>query len=125
MGGGGEVFKALALGADAVGLPEAARIAIGCNEGGGGNCHTGKCPAGIATTDPRLESKLDWKTAGQSLANYLAALNDEVKLLTAATGHTSVRGLSTEDLRALTYDAAALTGVKLAGYERVLPMWMH
>jgi len=125
MGGGGEVFKALALGADAVGLPEAARIAIGCNEGGGGNCHTGKCPAGIATTDPRLESKLDWKTAGQSLANYLAALNDEVKLLTAATGHTSVRGLSTEDLRALTYDAAALTGVKLAGYERALPMWMH
>jgi glutamate synthase domain-containing protein 2 len=122
---GGEAFKALALGADAVGLPEAARVAIGCNEGGGGNCHTGACPAGIATMDARLEAKLDWKTAGKSLANYLAALTDEVKLLTAATGHTTVRGVSMDDLRALTYDAAALTGVKLAGYERALPMWMH
>jgi len=125
LGDGGEVFKALALGADAVGLPEAARVAIGCTEGGGGNCHSGKCPAGIATTDPRLESKLDWKTAGQSLANYLTALNDEVKLLAAATGHATIHGLTPDDLRALTYDAAALTGVKLAGYERVLPMWMH
>jgi glutamate synthase domain-containing protein 2 len=125
MADGGDVFKALALGADAVGLPEAARIAIGCTETGSGNCHTGKCPAGIATVDPRLEAKLDWKSAGQSLANYLAALNDEVKLLAASTGHTTLRGISPDDLRALTYDAAALTGVKLAGYERALPMWMH
>jgi glutamate synthase domain-containing protein 2 len=125
MADGGDVFKALALGADAVGLPEAARIAIGCTESGAGSCHTGKCPAGIATVDPRLEAKLDWKSAGQSLANYLAALNDEVKLLAASTGHTTLRGISPDDLRALTYDAAALTGVKLAGYERALPMWMH
>jgi glutamate synthase domain-containing protein 2 len=122
---GAEVFKALALGADAVGLPEAARVAIGCTEGGGGSCHTGKCPAGIATTDARLEAKLDWKSAGQALANYLVALNDEVKLLTASAGHTAIHGITSEDLRALTYDAASLTGVKLAGYDRVLPMWMH
>ncbi len=122
---GGDVFKALALGADAVGVPEAARVAIGCNGSGGGNCHTGTCPAGIATLDQRLEAKLDWKSAGKSLANYLSALNDEVKLLAASAGHTTVHGIAPEDLRALTYDAAALTGVKLAGYERALPMWMH
>ena len=125
IGDGADVFKALALGADAVGLPEAARTAIGCTEGGRGICHAGKCPAGIATMDQRLESKLDWKSAGQCLANYLVALNDEVKLLAAATGHTTIHGITMEDLRALTYDAAALTGVKLAGFERVLPMWMH
>jgi len=122
---GGDVFKSLALGADAVGLPEAARIAIGCSEGGGGNCHTGKCPAGIATLDPRLEAKLDWKSSGRNLANYLAALADEVKLLAASAGHTTLQGISMDDVRALTYDAAALTGAKLAGYERSLPMWMH
>jgi glutamate synthase domain-containing protein 2 len=125
MADGSDVFKALALGADAVGLPEAARIAIGCTEGGEGSCHTGKCPAGIATMDPRLEAKLDWKAAGQALANYLHALNDEVRVLAAAAGHRTIRGLSPEDLRAVTYDAAALSGVKLAGYERALPMWMH
>ncbi|MBM4248495.1 MAG: FMN-binding glutamate synthase family protein [Euryarchaeota archaeon] len=122
---GAEAFKALALGADAIGLPEASRVAIGCSEAGAGDCHAGKCPAGIATTDPRLEAMLDWKSAGQALANYLAALNDELKLLTASAGHTTIHAITAEDLRALTYDAASLSGVKLAGYDRVLPMWMH
>jgi glutamate synthase domain-containing protein 2 len=122
---GGEVFKALALGADAVGVAEAARVAMGCNEEERGNCHTGKCHAGIATLDPKLESKLDWKAAGKSVANYINALSDEVKLLAAACGHTNIHAANMDDLRALTYDAAAITGVKLAGYERSLPIWMH
>ena len=122
---GGEAYKAIALGADAVGVPEGARVAMGCNEGDGGICHTGKCPAGIATVDPKLEARLDWKVAGRSVANYLTALTDEVKLLAAAAGHTSVRGATPEDLRALSYDVAAITGLKLAGYDRPLPLWMH
>jgi glutamate synthase domain-containing protein 2 len=123
--GGGDVFKALALGADAVGVGEGARIALGCKEECGTQCHTMKCPAGIATLDPALEAKLDWKSAGKCLANYIAALTDELKLLCASAGHTSSKGASLEDLRALTYDAAALTGVKLAGYDKSLPMWLH
>jgi len=30
-----------------------------------------------------------------------------------------------ENLRALTYDAAALSGIKLAGYDERLPWWAH
>ena len=122
---GGQVYKALAMGADAVGVPEGARIALGCTEMASGSCHSGKCPAGIATMDPNLESKLDWKTAGRSVANYINALSDEIKLLAAACGHASIHSASDEDLRALTYDAAAITGLKLAGYDKSLPMWMH
>jgi glutamate synthase domain-containing protein 2 len=122
---GGEVYKALALGADAVGVAEGALVAMGCNEEGGCNCHSGKCPAGIATLDPRLESTLDWKAAGKSVGNYINALSDEVKLLAAACGHTNIHAASIEDLRALTYDVAAITGIKLVGYEKSLPMWMH
>jgi glutamate synthase domain-containing protein 2 len=125
IGDGGDVFKALALGADAVGVSEAARIAMGCNEEEGCLCHTGKCPAGIATMDPKLESNLDWKAAGKSVAHYINALTDEVKLLAASCGHTNVRAATMDDLRALTYDSAAMTGVKLAGYDKSLPMWMH
>jgi len=122
---GGQIFKALAMGADAVGVPEGARVAMGCTEEAAGNCHTGKCHAGIATLDPKHEAKLDWKTAGKSLANYINALADEVKLLAAACGHNNIHSASVEDLRALTYDAASITGLKLAGYEKSLPMWMH
>lgn len=114
---GAEVFKALALGADAVGVPEGAMIAIRLEEGGGG--------AHLGTAAPGPAPELDWRLAGRSLANYLQALTDEVRVLTAATGHTSTAALGPEDLRALTYNAAALTGLKLAGYDRQLPMWMH
>jgi glutamate synthase domain-containing protein 2 len=122
---GADAFKAIAMGADAVGVGESARVAMGCREDCGTQCHIGKCPVGIATMDPMLESKLDWKAAGKGISNYIAALTDELKLLCAAAGHSTVKGANIEDLRALTYDAAALTGVKLAGYDKALPMWMH
>ena len=39
------------------------------------------------------------------------------------TGHASVHDLSEEDLRALDLDTAAITGLKLIGFERRLPWW--
>ena len=66
---GGDVAKALALGADAVAIGTAALIALNCNkdipeadyEGTIGveagycyHCHTGRCPVGVATQDPEL-----------------------------------------------------------------------
>ena len=47
---GGDLAKALALGADAVAISTSALIAIGCRQYR--VCNTGKCPAGIATQDP-------------------------------------------------------------------------
>ena len=42
-----DVVKALAMGADAVAVASAALMALGCDRYR--VCHTGKCPAGIAT----------------------------------------------------------------------------
>ena len=39
------------------------------------------------------------------------------------SGHSSVSDLTTEDLRAMDLNTAAITGLKLIGYERPLPMW--
>jgi hypothetical protein len=39
------------------------------------------------------------------------------------SGHSAIRDLSTEDLRAMDLNTAALTGLKLAGYDRPLPIW--
>ncbi len=120
---GADVFKALALGADAVGLGTAALISAGCYACQ--ECHLGKCSIGLATQDPKLEAKLDWKAAGQRIGRFISSLTEELRMLCALSGHASVRELTMEDLRALNYDAAAMTGVKLIGYDQALPMWTY
>jgi len=73
----------------------------------------------------RLEEaiRLDPIEGGQRLANFIHACGEEVKILTMLSGHRSIQELSPEDLRAMDLNTAALTGLKLAGYDRPLPMW--
>lgn len=118
-----DVFKALALGADAVGIGTAAKIAIGCEYHK--NCHSGECPTGIATHVPELEEKLNFREAGIKLNNYLETITNEVKMLTGITAHNKVGDVTIEDVRALNYNVASITGAKLIGYERRLLMWEH
>jgi glutamate synthase domain-containing protein 2 len=120
---GADIVKALAMGADATGLSESAAVAIGCDLCG--SCPAGRCKKGITTRDKNLKSYLNWKTAGQKLSRYLAATKKEIELLMGHAGVNSVKDLSNHHLRALTYDAAAITGLKLVGYDRELPMWFH
>jgi glutamate synthase domain-containing protein 2 len=120
---GADVFKALAMGADAVALQLPCELAIGCTLCG--KCITNTCPAGIATTDPELEIKLDWVDAGKKLVNFISTLNRELKLLMQLSGYRSLKDFDQNVLRALNYDTAAITGIPLAGFDKVLPMWEH
>ena len=61
--------------------------------------------------------------AGEQLANFITATAEEIKILTMLSGHNRTMELSTEDLRAMDLNTAALTGLKMAGYDRPLPMW--
>ena len=67
----------------------------------------------------------DVQTVSSEISNFINRMNEEIKNLTALVGHSSISELSRNDLMALTYDAAAVTGVKLIGYDRVLPMWEY
>ncbi len=116
-----DAFKALAMGADAVGFGSAAEIAMGCRVCYA--CHKGNCPYGITSQKPELRARLDPLEAGQRLANFINATAEEVKILTMLSGHGRTIDLSTEDLRAMDLNTAALTGLKLAGYDRPLPFW--
>ncbi len=123
---GVDVAKALALGADAVALVSAIEIAAGCVMCG--QCSTGRCPAGICTQDPELRKRIGGgkgiDEAAKWIANYMKAVTKEIAQLAAACGHRSVREFNKEDLRAVTIEAAAIAGVKLAGLEDyVLPHW--
>ncbi len=116
-----DAFKALAMGADAVGFGSAAEVAMGCRVCYA--CHKGNCPYGITSHRPELRARLDPVETGQKLANFIHANAEEVKILTMLSGHNRIADLSTEDLRAMDFNTAALTGLKLAGYDRPLPFW--
>ena len=130
---GGDVAKALALGADAVSIGMAALMALNCNAplyeedyaalgtrpGACDRCHTGRCPVGIATQDPRLEARLDPEEGAQRVRNYLSTLTMECQTLARACGKSHVHNLEPEDMVALTDEAAAMAKVPLAGTDCV------
>ncbi len=120
---GADVFKALALGADAVVISTAGEIAIGCTLCG--KCNTNMCPEGIATTHPEREIKLDWVEAGEKLVNFLKTVVEEFKLLMVLAGYKNLKDFNINSLRALDYDTAAVTGATLMGFNKILPMWEH
>ena len=129
---GVDAAKCLALGADAVMIGTAGLMALGCNSpryeddyaalgtspGRCHHCHTGLCPVGITTQDPRLEERMDVAAGAERVARFLTAMTMEITLLAKACGKSSVHNLEVEDLRALTLEASAFTGVKLAGIDR-------
>jgi glutamate synthase domain-containing protein 2 len=126
---GGDVAKALALGADAVSIGMAALMALNCNAplyeedyaalgtspGACHMCHTGRCPVGITTQDPELEKRLDPEEGARRLRNYLTTLTMECQTLARACGKSHVHNLEPEDMVALTVEAAAMARVPLAG----------
>ena len=135
---GADVAKALALGATAVSLGSAVLIALGCNSrtyvldgeehdvtaeyhalgtepGYCHHMHTGLCPVGITTQDPKLEQRLDPELGAKRVASYLRALTMELTAIARACGKSSVHNLEREDLVALTLESAAMAKVPLAG----------
>jgi methylamine---glutamate N-methyltransferase subunit C len=132
---GGDVAKALSLGAKAVALGHASLVALNCNkeipgvtdyEGTIGvragecyHCHTGRCPVGITTQDPELRKRLVVDEAAERVYNFLHTLTLEVQMLARACGKTNVHSLEPEDLCALTVEAAAMAKVPLAGTDWV------
>jgi len=129
---GVDVAKALALGADCVMIGSAAMISLGCNSpryvedyrelgtepGACHHCHTGRCPVGVATQDPLLSQRVDVEAASERVYRFLTAMTMEASLLAKACGKSSVHNLEPEDLRALTLEASAFTGIPLIGADR-------
>lgn len=110
---GGDVAKAMAMGADAVYIGTGAMIAMGCI--GCRSCHVGKCPVGIATQIPELEEKCNIDVAAKKLANYIKAMTEEARMLAQLAGHDDIKDFNRTDLRALDTETVAQTDLKLVG----------
>ena len=128
---GGDVAKALALGADAIAIGHSVLMALNCNKHIEGvtdyeaeigvpagycyHCHTGRCPVGVTTQDPELRKRLDPDEAAERVYNFLHTLTMEAQMLARACGKTNIHSLEPEDLAALTMEASAMAQVPLAG----------
>ena len=106
-------MKALALGADAIAVSNAAMQAIGCL--GMRACHTNNCPVGIATMKDRLRARLEIAKSSKQLYNYFTATKELMEVLARACGHADINEMNLDDLSTFDYDMHRLSGVPYAG----------
>ena len=113
----GDVIKAIALGADAVYIATAALVAIGCTVCQ--KCYTGKCPWGIASTDPWVAKRINPDIASQRLTNLLRGWSLEIKDMMGGMGINAIESLRGNRLSlrgvGLTDTELRILGVKMAG----------
>ncbi len=108
---GGEIAKALALGADAVFCAFSLLITMGCTYCR--LCYLGKCPWGITTQELELRKKLNIETAAQNVANFIKNSTEEIKMIAGACGENDIHKLNKGHLRALNSEIAKITKLKL------------
>lgn len=108
-----DFIKALALGADAIAVSNAALQAIGCL--GMRACHTNNCPVGIATQKEHLRSRLIIDKSAKQLANFFNACKELLEVATRSMGYDDINKLNPNDLTTFDYNMHRLAGVKYAG----------
>ncbi|MEW6582470.1 MAG: FMN-binding glutamate synthase family protein [Actinomycetota bacterium] len=75
---------AFALGADMINVGREAMLAVGCIQAQ--RCHTGHCPAGVATQSQWLQRGVDPASKAVRLANYVTVLRRELTTLSRSCG---------------------------------------
>ncbi|MEH7441222.1 FMN-binding glutamate synthase family protein [Bacillus sp. JJ1122] len=79
-----KIAIALAMGADLVNIARGLMISVGCIMAQ--VCHTNKCPAGVATTDKKLQDGLIVEEKHYRVCNYIISLREGLYNLAAAAG---------------------------------------
>ena len=108
-----DFVKALALGADAIAVSNAAMQAIGCIAMRA--CQTNNCPVGIATQKPHLVSRLVVEQSARRLTNFFEASVELMQVMARACGHDHLSKFTVDDLTTWQENMAKLTGVSYGG----------
>ncbi len=108
-----DFMKALALGADAIAVSNAAMQAIGCIAMRA--CHTNNCPVGIATQKPHLVSRLVVEKSAERLANFFTASTQLMQVMARACGHDHLSKFNAGDLTTWKREMSDLTGIAYGG----------
>ena len=95
--GGSDIVMRMIQGADYTNSARAMMMAVGCIQAQ--RCHTGECPTGVATQDPRRNRAVVVKDKSQAVYNYhKTTVNTAVRLM-ASMGVTDPADLIPEMLR--------------------------
>ena len=92
----GKQLKALSFGADVAYTARGFLLALGCIQAL--QCNRNTCPVGITTHQKQLQMGLDIEDKARRVANYIEALHHEHVELLAATGRSSARLLTEENV---------------------------
>jgi len=87
---------AFAMGADLINVAREAMLAVGCIQAK--NCHTGHCPAGVATQNKWLQAGLDTQDKAERLARYIQSFRKELLTLAHATGYQHPAQFTGDDI---------------------------
>lgn len=111
---------AFALGCDMVNVAREAMMAIGCIQAQ--RCHTGRCPAGVATQSPWLMHGLDPDVKHARAGNYLVALRSEILALSRSCGVPHPALVTPEHLEIVTDRFGSASLAEVFGYEAGWPV---
>ena len=84
------------MGCDMVSVAREVMLAVGCIQAQ--KCHTGHCPAGVATQNMWLQSGLDITDKSERLANYIKGFRKELLALSHAAGYTHPAHFTGDDI---------------------------
>ena len=106
---------AFALGCDLVAVAREAMLALGCIQAQ--RCHTGHCPAGVATQSAWLMRGLDPADKAARLANYVITLRKELLWLSQACGELHPSLVGPEQLEIMDSAFGSRPVAEVFGYE--------
>ncbi|MEZ6119625.1 MAG: FMN-binding glutamate synthase family protein [Pirellulaceae bacterium] len=106
---------AMALGCDTINVGREGMLAIGCIQAQ--RCHTGHCPAGVATQNKWLTKGLHPDLKAERLANYVSTLRKELTQLSHACGVEHPALVTAKDFDILDESFGAKSAATCFGYE--------
>ncbi len=112
-----DALFAFALGCDMIAVAREAMLAIGCIQAQ--RCHTGRCPAGVATHNKWLMRGLDPTLKSARLANYVVNLRSEILKLCYAAGFCHPAFVTTDHFEILDGQLGSISFREAFGYELI------
>lgn len=111
-----EALLAFGMGCDMVHVAREAMMAIGCIQAQ--RCHTGHCPAGVATQSRWLMRGLDPTLKAARLANYIISFRKELISLSNACGVEHPALVTGEDIEILDDKFSSRSALEVFEYDK-------